>query len=186
MNAHGQVGDSTTTERPTPVPVASDLRYADLSAGGSYACAVRVEGVVDCWGHLPTQYLNVHGVLGVPTVPDPVATELRFLSVSVGADIACGLTEDGAAHCWGDHLHGGLGDGRMRDPNNPNDRPRMTPVPVLGGLTFRTVVAATWRSCGLTAEGVVYCWGWNEFGQLGDGTTQDQAEPVVVREAPSL
>jgi alpha-tubulin suppressor-like RCC1 family protein len=59
----------------------------------------------------------------------------------------------------------------------------MTPQPVLGGHTFRAVAAANYRACGLTAEGVAYCWGKNDFGQLGDGTTRDRSEPVVVRAA---
>jgi alpha-tubulin suppressor-like RCC1 family protein len=113
-----------------------------------------------------------------------MAAGLVFLSISVGSSVACGLTSDGTAHCWGDHLHGALGDGRMRDPKNPNDRPRMTPAPVLGDRTFQSVAAGWYRACGLTADGVAYCWGWNDYGQLGDGTTQDRAEPVVVRAAP--
>jgi alpha-tubulin suppressor-like RCC1 family protein len=69
----------------------------------------------------------------------------------------------------------------MRDPFNANDRPSMTPKRVLGEHTFQTVVGGTWNACGLTAEGVAYCWGRNNYGQLGDGTTEDRAEPVVVR-----
>jgi hypothetical protein len=57
----------------------------------------------------------------------------------------------------------------------------MTPRPVLGGRTFQTVVAGYSRACGVTAEAVTYCWGRNDFGQLGDGTTQDRSEPVPVR-----
>lgn len=173
----------------TPFPVASELRYADLAVGGNYACALRSGGEADCWGHLPFDYLNNNffssdSVLSVPTVPEQVAPGLRFLSVSVGSQVACGLTDDGAAQCWGDHLYGGLGDGRMRNPNNANDRPRMTPGPVLGERTFQAVVAGHYRGCGLMADGVVYCWGRNDYGQLGDGTTLDRAEPVMVREGP--
>ncbi|MBI4520445.1 MAG: hypothetical protein HY701_06385 [Gemmatimonadetes bacterium] len=74
-NSAGQVGDGTTTDRLTPVPVASDLRYADLSGGATYACALRVDGVADCWGHLPHTYPNDNvfahdSVLSVPTIPE--------------------------------------------------------------------------------------------------------------------
>jgi alpha-tubulin suppressor-like RCC1 family protein len=187
-NSWGKLGDNTNTERLTPVPVASDLRYADLSVGGTSACALRVDGEADCWGPLPYAWYLEEGLAiadsaSRPQVPEPVAPGLKFLSVSVGTDVACGLTDDGAAHCWGDHLHGGLGDGRMRDPNNSSDHPRMTPAPVLGERTFRTVVAGYFRACGLTAEGMAYCWGQNDYGQLGDGSTLDRAEPVLVRAA---
>jgi hypothetical protein len=186
-NANGLVGDGATTDRLTPVPVASDRRYADLYGGSTYACALRSGGEADCWGHLPWDYLqdnftSADSVLGA-TTPGPVAPGLKFLSVSVGGGVACGLADDGTAHCWGDRLHGALGDGRIGNPNNANDRPRMTPAPVLGERKFETVAASWYRACGLTAEGVAYCWGMNDYGQLGDGTTQDRAEPVMVRAA---
>jgi alpha-tubulin suppressor-like RCC1 family protein len=59
----------------------------------------------------------------------------------------------------------------------------MVPAPVLGERTFQAVVTGYYRACGLTAEGTAFCWGRNDYGQLGDGTTQDRAEPVA---APSL
>jgi alpha-tubulin suppressor-like RCC1 family protein len=186
-NAAGQVGDNTTTDRLTPAPVASEQHYVDLSGGSTYACALRVDGEADCWGHLPYTYLNDNipapgSVIFGPTLPEPMAPGLKFKIVSVGAEVACGLTDDDStAQCWGDGLHGALGDGTMRDPNNPNSRPRMTPAPVLGGRTFQTIVVGNRTACGLTAEGAAYCWGRNDYGQLGDGTTVDRPEPVVVR-----
>lgn len=186
-NSTGLVGDNTTTDRLTPVPVVSDLRYADLSGGATYACALRSGGVADCWGALPFGYMDEHSTaseseLYIPRTPAPVAPELTFESVSVGYEVACGLTDDGVAHCWGDNLYGQLGDGTTRDPITGS--PRMTPRPVVGGRAFQTLVAGYRRVCGLTADGVAYCWGRNDFGQLGDGTTRDRSEPVVVR-APS-
>jgi alpha-tubulin suppressor-like RCC1 family protein len=186
-NTSGQLGDGTTTDRLSPAPVASNLSYADLSVASWYACALRDDGVADwdCWGHLDSAYkqLEADTPMGA-TTPAPLAPGIEFRSVSVGGQVACGLTDEGAAYCWGDHLHGALGDGTVRDRFNPNDRPSMTPRLVLGEHTFETVSAGFYGACGLTAEGVAYCWGYNEFGQLGDGTTVDRAEPVVVR-APS-
>ena len=48
---------------------------------------------------------------------------------------------------------------------------RFTPVLVSGGLSFSSVKVAEGYSCGVTTEGSAYCWGWNEYGRLGDGTT---------------
>jgi alpha-tubulin suppressor-like RCC1 family protein len=182
-NRTGQVGDGTTTDRLTPAPVASNLSYADLSGEAWYACALRDDGVADCWGHLPSAYMGENHIPMGATVPAPL-TGLKLRSVSLGNQVACGLTDDGTTQCWGDHLHGALGDGRMRDPLNPNDRPSMTPRRVLGGRIFETVVANFYRACGLMSDRVAYCWGMNNYGQLGDGTRQDRAEPVVVRAAP--
>jgi alpha-tubulin suppressor-like RCC1 family protein len=54
------------------------------------------------------------------------------------------------------------------------------PAPVLGGLTFRSISAGNQHSCGLTIGQVVYCWGLNDQGQLGDGSTQGRSTPVRV------
>jgi len=77
---------------------------------------------------------------------------------------------------------GQLGDGTSGYPAS-----RSTPTLVSGGLVFVEVAAGAGFSppddshtCGRTISNAIYCWGSNNFGQLGDGTTQDRAEPVRV------
>jgi alpha-tubulin suppressor-like RCC1 family protein len=53
-------------------------------------------------------------------------------------------------------------------------------VALVGGLTFSTVSEGDASACGLDAGGVAYCWGWNRYGQLGNGTTADSPTPVAV------
>jgi alpha-tubulin suppressor-like RCC1 family protein len=57
---------------------------------------------------------------------------------------------------------------------------RTSPVSVKGGLTIAVVSAAGGHTCGVTTEGAAYCWGWNAYGQLGDGTTTDRLTPTRV------
>ena len=57
---------------------------------------------------------------------------------------------------------------------------RSRPVPVGGGLSFRTVSAGFQQTCGVTAGGLAYCWGDNARGQLGDGTKTQRSRPVPV------
>src|SRR5207247_10439940 len=85
----------------------------------------------------------------------------------------CGIVAAGDGYCWGSGFYGQLGYGTGTD--SP------TPVLIAGGLSFGAVSAfGRYHSCGLTAAGVAYCWGYNGWGQLGDGTGYDAYAPVQV------
>jgi alpha-tubulin suppressor-like RCC1 family protein len=96
------------------------------------------------------------------------------VSVSAGADNTCGVTMGRAAYCWGYNNAGQLGDGATTDTTSP--------AAVGGGLSFAAVGADAGgkNRCGVTPAGAAYCWGSNAYGQLGDGTTINQASPVAV------
>jgi alpha-tubulin suppressor-like RCC1 family protein len=173
-NRGGQLGDGTTTDRLTPVPVAGGFRFHQISAGGQLStCAVTTDNRVYCWG------TSSSGVLGDGTsrsqrfTPVPVAGGHRFRQVDVGLFHACALTypDPSQAYCWGANYYGELGDGTRTD--------RSVPVAVKGSLLLRQVSAGANHSCGITTGYVTYCWGTNRAGQLGDSST------VLRRPTPS-
>jgi alpha-tubulin suppressor-like RCC1 family protein len=93
-----------------------------------------------------------------------------------GADFNCALRADGSARCWGENGDGSLGDG-----TNTN---RLTPVAVLGitGLPSADAVApGTAHTCSVRNDGTVACWGLNNVGQLGNGTTTSSSNPVAAQ-----
>ena len=100
-------------------------------------------------------------------------SHVSFATVSArGYNHTCGVTTSGDAYCWGKNSFGQLGDGTTTD--------RLTPTPVIGGLTFPAISAGGNHTCGVTPSGDAYCWGDNTSGQLGDGTTTDSSVPVPV------
>ena len=147
------------------------LAFRQVSAGFSHTCGVTVEGVAYCWG-------SNDGALGTGTrinrtIPVRVRGGHTFRQISAGAFYTCAVTTADVAYCWGLNAFGRLGIGREFSD-------QLTPVPVVGGLAFREVVAAGDHTCGLTTARVAYCWGGNRFGQLGDGTTTERYRPTRV------
>src|SRR6266566_2981848 len=176
-NVFGQLGDGTASApwyHPSPAPVAGGLRFTMLSAGVWHTCGVTTGGAAYCWGD------NFFGQLGDGTtdrraMPAPVVGGFRFSTISAGHGHTCGVIAGGAAACWGDNSSGQLGT-RVVD----HTMYRSSPGRVVGVHGFATVSAGNVHTCGMTTHGVAYCWGYNVWGQLGDGTTTQRSIPVPV------
>jgi alpha-tubulin suppressor-like RCC1 family protein len=180
-NQNGALGDGTTSNRTSPAGVVGGLTFASLAAGGEHTCGLTSSGAAYCWGG---GYDNTRGQLGDGTTtkrtsPVTVSGALVFQAISAGWQHTCGLTRGGVAYCWGNNYDGQLGDG-TRGPPSGGEWIRTSPVPVSGGLVFQIIGAGSDHTCGLTSNGVAYCWGDNEHGELGDGTTTKRTSPVAV------
>lgn len=171
----------TTADSPTPVAVIGGLKFASVSAGGSsHTCGLTNTGSAYCWGFGDQGQLG-DGSTTLPApssaVPIPVVGGLTFKSISAGGTTAhghtCGITTINTTYCWGFGLYGQLGDGSTNSATT-------TPTLVSGGLTFASVSTGSSHTCGVTTTGAAYCWGYNQFGQLGNGTTNNSAVPVPV------
>lgn len=177
-NSHGQLGDGTTTQRLTPVPVAGlGSGVHAISAGGDHTCAVTTGGAVFCWGANNVGQVG-DGTIVERTTPVLVSGEGSGVqAIALGYYHSCALSTAGAVSCWGYNAVGALGDGTNGDASHV----RLTSVPVVGLASgVREIAAGYEHSCAATTAGAMLCWGWNVHGQLGDNTTTDRLTPVPV------
>ncbi|AWV90541.1 Ig-like domain-containing protein [Bradymonas sediminis] len=110
---------------------------------------------------------------------------VQWQQLSAGNFYSCGVLSNGDAYCWGRNTTNGvLGTGNVDSgPDNQRlvgDQSAKEPVPVVGGVQFKTIAAGYFHTCGLTDVGKAYCWGAGDLGQLGQGAYSDSAAPVAV------
>jgi alpha-tubulin suppressor-like RCC1 family protein len=181
-NQNGSVGDGTTTDRASPVFTIAGAWKVVTSGAGGHACAIVGQNppyAVWCWGN------NVDDALGLGSGAGPMAaTPVQItlpnggfsgsqLDLSVGVHHSCALVSDGTLWCWGANDHGQLGNGTTQASASP------VQVTGLSGL-WRVHVSPTGAFTCAMADAGVYCWGRNDRGQLGDGTTTERHAPVLV------
>lgn len=177
-NGHGEVGDGTMTATGTPVPVktlnGTKVAVGDLSTSSeAVSCALSTQHGAYCWGRGGDGQLG-DGANSDEDAPVSVQNIYPVSQISAGGTSSCALVGFGpTAYCWGDNFHGALGDGTTNDSNKPVKVVGLPLAPVQIATSINT-------NCAVIVTGVVYCWGRNDFGQVGNGTTTDQDSPVEV------
>jgi Regulator of Chromosome Condensation (RCC1) repeat protein len=158
-----------------PAAVPGGLTFGSIAAGYQHTCGVTTSGSGYCWGGNNAGEVGDGSSGNSYSIPQAISGGHTFAYVSAGRLFSCGVTTGSVAYCWGDNALGELGRGTSGTPS-------ATPAPVAGGLTFASISAGGFHACALTPAGAAYCWGDNDFGQIGDaGTTAtDRTSPVPV------
>ena len=110
----------------------------------------------------------------------------RFVSLAAGNGYhTCGLTAEGMAYCWGTDSNGVLGNGAATTIDQLSPSPVDT-ASLPAGDRFVSLAIGTAHTCGLTAQGLAYCWGVDAHGRLGNGAalTASQESPSAVDTTP--
>ncbi len=150
----GGAAGGTTTAR---------LVARSIDAGSYYSCAVLDSGSIRCWG------ANRYGELGDGTttssyVPVDVTGITNASAVSVDAYHVCALSKDGTIQCWGYNASfGQRADGTAARS--------YVPVPIPGIENAKAIAVGDLHTCAILSGGNIQCWGDNQMGSLGNGTT---------------
>jgi alpha-tubulin suppressor-like RCC1 family protein len=176
----GQLGDGSTSNSDTPVKVKlpTGARVKALAAGGDHSLALTSDGLF-AWG------FNGDGQLGDGTTTSsdkPVRILIlvrgrslgHVTSLFAGCNHSLVLFSGGALFAWGDNTFGQLGDGTATGSDKP------VGVALPAGARVRAVSAGCTDSYALTVKGSVLAWGYNGYGELGDGSDTQSTTPVRV------
>jgi cysteine-rich repeat protein len=195
LNDQGQLGLGDTKDRggtsaemqaeSLTVLLNQEVRF--IAAGRAHACAIMWDRTVRCWG------ANYYGQLGLgnssPRGGDPsgmgdalppvdLGPGVQVKSLALGGDFSCALRTDLKVVCWGRSDSGqlGRGDGQGDPHGTVTDHMGVNLVPVLlgGSRTAKAIVAGEAHACAILDDETIKCWGDNEFGQLGQGHTNDE------------
>jgi alpha-tubulin suppressor-like RCC1 family protein len=177
-NEYGQLGDGTTISRNIPVDVGGLIgKVTGVAAGWGHTCALTDAGAVKCWGNDEQGQLG-DGMENQEYRPTPGSVSGLIYGVkAISADggHTCVLATDGKVKCWGNNKYGQLGDGTAET--------RRIPVEVAGlGIEPVDIVVGWNTTCVLGSDGGLFCWGWNYYGQLGNGIRTTSTLPVEAGE----
>ncbi len=149
-----------------------------IAGGGLHSCAVKTSGNVQCWGDNASGQLGNNTTTDAPSpvlVLDASGTLTAAVQVSAGSAHTCVRKTDNTAWCWGSNAAGQLGIG------GSTDKPIATQVSTTNLPTISDISAGAAHTCAVkAADGTLWCWGSNNKGQLGDGTTNPHDTPVQV------
>lgn len=180
FNIDGELGVGNVVSRSSPVAVLGGLVFRDvavmLSGATTSFFGLQDDGTLYAWG------ANDNGQLGVGDTinrssPVAVLGGLKFESLArlsaASASVIALQQGTGAAYAWGENSAGQLGVGDII--------PRSSPVAVLGGLKFASIVVDDLSAYGQAGDGRFYAWGDNTVGQIGDNTVVSKSSPVLVQ-----
>jgi alpha-tubulin suppressor-like RCC1 family protein len=164
-----------------PVRLGPDA-LADVEAGSRHTCARFLNGRVKCWGD------NSFGQLGIQSTNIPTSVESensyvdlgfdrKAIALTVGNFHTCAVLDGGAAKCWGQSES--IGYNNMGHRGNTANMGDLLPALAIGDPVDAVFAGGEDSTCVVTSCGATWCWGQNQFGQLGLGHTTQTYEPTA-------
>ncbi len=188
----GQLGNGDSSNRYEPVAVTrsgvlAGKTVVSVVGGESHSLALCADGTLAAWGS------NQYGQLGngsgntshmpVAVTKTGVLAGKTVVTIAASDGYNLALCSDGTLAAWGSNYYGQLGDGTTTQSNVPV---AVTQTGVLAGKAVVSVAAGYFHSLALCADGSLAAWGYNGYGQLGDGSTSNSSVPIFVTQTGVL
>ncbi|MNO43549.1 Regulator of chromosome condensation (RCC1) repeat protein [compost metagenome] len=207
LNGNGQLGNGSTVTQKSAVQISSLSGVISVAAGDTHSLAIKGDGSVWAWGYnfgnSPRQINGLTNVVSIAGgnslssvavksdgtvwsisntgVVTPVSGLNQVVKAVTSGGHSLALKADGSVWSWGNNHYGQLGDGSLSN--------RSTPVQVIGlNDVVSIAVGSDGHSVAMKSDGSVWSWGYNHYGQLGDGSLSNRSQPVqmLVNTAPEV
>lgn len=176
-NGGGALGIGTVSEKElAPTAVVGGHVFQDLALGSNFSCGLDDQGDIWCWGQKAAALGLGNDVPWENPVPQKLDLPTTFQSITASPYHVCALDVGGSIWCWGQGEGGQLGVA----PDSPWFFEVFTPTKLPGTRTYVAVYAGGHHTCALDDQGIAWCWGANDLGQLGTGDLTADHEPREV------
>ena len=171
-NDAGQVGDGTNIERTAPIQIGTDTDWESAATGYYHTLAIKSDGSLWAWGE------NSEGQLGDGTtdyrnVPVQIGMDTDWESIAAGGRYTVAIKADGSLWAWGSCRHGQLGEGSDRWSNS-----KTIPTRIGTDTDWARIAAGNSHTVAIKANGSLWAWGYNSYGQLGNGNFAKADRPM--------
>jgi alpha-tubulin suppressor-like RCC1 family protein len=175
-NSSGQLGIGTggfgTSSTSPVIPLGNITEWDHISAGTSFTGGIS-SGVAYTWGNNSSGQLGDNTTTARSSPITVVGGITNWEKISLGSDHSLAKTTDGLIYSWGSNTQGQLASG--------NTTGRSSPVTIVGGITtWSDLSAGETHNLAVTSAGVLYAWGRNNYGQLGNNNISNTSSPVTV------
>lgn len=173
LGTSGQLGNGTTNSSSTPKRVPSlSSGVVAIAAGRDHLAAIKADGTLWMWGNNTVGEVG-DGTVAMRTSPVQINLPDTVVQVELGAEHSVALLANGDVYCWGKGTRGALGTGGTTR--------KLVPTKVAGGLpAIGLIGAGRDHTLAATPGGALWVWGFNDAGQLGDGSTTNRLSPKQV------
>jgi uncharacterized repeat protein (TIGR03803 family) len=174
-NGNGQLGNglSDSAQRPVPSQPQPGTQWLSIATGGLHTAAVRGDGTLWTWGANGDGQLG-DGTTTQRTTPGQVGSDSNWLKVTAGRSFTVALRAGGTLWAWGYNSDGQMGNGVASSTD------QLLPMQIGTASDWADVVSGGYHVLARKQDGTLWAWGYNFYGQLGDGTTTNRSTPVQI------
>ena len=173
-NFNGQLGDGTVTNRSSPVQtITYSTNWKFASCGYNFTAATKTDGTLWGWGNNQYGQLGDNSAVHRLSPVQNITFASNWLQVSCGSNHTAAIKTDGTLWTWGINNIGQLGDNTLINRSSPVQT-------IAGSINWKKVSTGNFHIAAIKTDGILWTWGQNAFGNLGDLTVSNKSSPIQV------